>query len=84
MLEIGRRAALLAEREAIERVLACGPSALVVKRGARGASIHTPGGARRDIASFPIVVLNVLGAGDAFASGLICGLRRGWTLEELA
>lgn len=67
---------------AIERVLACGPSACVVKRGARGASIHTPGGARRDIPPFPIVVLNVLGAGDAFASGLICGLRRGWSLDR--
>ena len=68
--------------EAIERVLACGPPALVVKRGARGASIHTPGGAPREIAPFPIVVLNVLGAGDAFASGLICGLRHGLPLDR--
>ncbi len=67
---------------AIARVLARGPSALVVKRGARGASIHTPGGGRRDIPPFPIVVLNVLGAGDAFASGLICGLRRGQSLDR--
>ena len=67
---------------AIARVLARGPSALVVKRGAHGASIHTPGGGRRDIAPFPIVVLNVLGAGDAFASGLICGLRRGLSLDR--
>jgi 5-dehydro-2-deoxygluconokinase len=27
-------------------------------------------------------VLNVLGAGDAFASGLIAGLRRDWPLDR--
>jgi 5-dehydro-2-deoxygluconokinase len=69
-------------RDAIDRVLRCGPPALVMKRGARGASIHTPGGGRRDVAPFPIEVLNVLGAGDAFASGLIAGLQRGWTLDR--
>jgi 5-dehydro-2-deoxygluconokinase len=67
---------------AIEHVLASGPSAFVVKRGARGASIHTPRGERRDIPPFPIVVLNVLGAGDAFASGLIWGLRLGLSLDD--
>src|SRR5918999_1423964 len=37
---------------------------------------------REDVAPFRITVLNVLGAGDAFASGLIAGLRRGWPLER--
>jgi 5-dehydro-2-deoxygluconokinase len=69
-------------RDAIDLVLRCGPPALVMKRGGRGASIHMAGGERRDIAPFPIEVLNVLGAGDAFASGLIAGLRRGWPLER--
>ena len=27
-------------------------------------------------------MLNVLGAGDAFASGLICGMRKGLTLDR--
>lgn len=54
---------------------------LVIKRGARGATlVHAT--ARTDIAPFPIEVLNVLGAGDAFASGLIAGIRRGWPLER--
>jgi 5-dehydro-2-deoxygluconokinase len=53
-----------------------------VKRGARGASIHAPGANPRDIPSFPIEVLNVLGAGDAFASGLIAGLRQGLALDR--
>ncbi|HEX6288961.1 MAG TPA: PfkB family carbohydrate kinase, partial [Herpetosiphonaceae bacterium] len=31
-----------------------------------------------------IEVLNVLGAGDAFASGLIYGYLQGWPLEQAA
>jgi 5-dehydro-2-deoxygluconokinase len=67
---------------AIARVLDASPGPLVVKRGGKGASIYDRGGARRDIAPFRITVLNVLGAGDAFASGLIAGLRRGWPLDR--
>jgi 5-dehydro-2-deoxygluconokinase len=37
-----------------------------------------------DVASFPIEVLNVLGAGDAFASGFLYGYLQGWTLERAA
>ena len=68
---------------AIGAIAGSGPGAFVVKRGARGASVYAPGAApRRDIPAFPIVVLNVLGAGDAFASGLIWGLRRGLSLDD--
>jgi 5-dehydro-2-deoxygluconokinase len=67
---------------AIERVLGALHGPLVVKRGGRGASIYDRGGVRRDIPPFRITVLNVLGAGDAFASGLIAGLRRGWPLDR--
>ena len=59
-----------------------GPRVLIVKRGASGASIYAPGSERRDVAPFPVEVLNVLGAGDAFASGLICGLSRKLPLER--
>lgn len=58
------------------------PRVLIVKRGAAGASIYAPGSERRDVAPFPVEVLNVLGAGDAFASGLICGLTRKLPLER--
>lgn len=67
---------------AIQRVLSAGPRALIVKRGVAGASIYAPGAERRDVAPFPVEVLNVLGAGDAFASGLICGLSRKLPLER--
>ena len=67
---------------AIRRVLDASRGPLVVKRGERGASIYRRGEGRQDVAPFSITVLNVLGAGDAFASGLIAGLRRGWPLER--
>jgi 5-dehydro-2-deoxygluconokinase len=67
---------------AIARVLDASPGPLVLKRGARGATIYDREGRRQDIAPFQITVLNVLGAGDAFASGLIAGLRRGWPLDR--
>ena len=37
-----------------------------------------------DAAPFPITVLNVLGAGDAFASGFLYGYLQGWPLERAA
>jgi 5-dehydro-2-deoxygluconokinase len=67
---------------AVDAILASGPETLIVKRGADGATICTAGAAPRPVPSFPIEVLNVLGAGDAFASGLIWGLRRGLPLER--
>jgi 5-dehydro-2-deoxygluconokinase len=67
---------------AIETVVGASTGPLVVKRGGKGASIYDRGGGRQDIRPFPITVLNVLGAGDAFASGLIAGLRRGWPLDR--
>ncbi|MEM6282903.1 MAG: 5-dehydro-2-deoxygluconokinase [Chloroflexota bacterium] len=45
--------------------------ALVVKRGGRGATLYTPDGNTLDAPVFPAEVLNVFGAGDAFAAGLI-------------
>jgi len=66
----------------LRRVRACTDAALVVKRGAAGASVivgDVP--ARLDDALTElgerIEVLNVLGAGDAFAAGLLAGLLRG-------
>lgn len=69
---------------AVERVMDTGVSAFVLKRGARGSTVVRRDGSHTDVAPFPVHVLNVLGAGDAFASGLIYGLRQGWLLEHAA
>ena len=64
----------------IENLLqqAVGPEMLLVKRGARGVTIYTKGGAAIDAAGFPVDILNTVGAGDAFASGLLYGYLQGW------
>jgi len=55
-----------------------GPKVLIVKRGAQGATVFTADGGVTDVPGFPVEVHNVLGAGDAFASGLIYGHLKGW------
>jgi 5-dehydro-2-deoxygluconokinase len=63
---------------AIARLLAAGPGAVVVKRGANGATVHLANGEVITAPAFEVNVLNVLGAGDAFAAGLFYGLRHSW------
>jgi 5-dehydro-2-deoxygluconokinase len=63
---------------AIESILALGPSVLIVKRGAKGATVFQRGGSPLDVPGFPVEVYNILGAGDAFASGLLYGYLKGW------
>ena len=55
-----------------------GPEALVVKRGSDGATIHLRDGSVTEVPGFPVGIYNVLGAGDAFASGFIYGQLKGW------
>lgn len=61
-----------------------GPEALVVKRGAEGATIHLRSGDVIEAAGFPVDIYNVLGAGDAFASGFIYGRLQGWDYHKSA
>ena len=65
-----------------DTLLASGIEALIIKRGARGATVFRRDRPPADVAPFPIVVLNVLGAGDAFASGFLYGYLQGWPLER--
>ena len=65
-------------------VLSSGIEALILKRGAKGSTVFRPNAAPADVAPFPIEVLNVLGAGDAFASGFLYGYLQGWPLERAA
>lgn len=62
----------------------CGIHALVLKRGARGSTVFRAARSPVDVPPFPIEVLNVLGAGDAFASGFLYGYLQGWPLERAA
>ncbi|PZA06786.1 MULTISPECIES: 5-dehydro-2-deoxygluconokinase [unclassified Meiothermus] len=62
----------------IRALLGRGGEALVVKRGARGADVYLPDGSVVNAPGFEVEVLSVLGAGDAFAAGLIYGRLQGW------
>lgn len=61
-----------------------GPAALVVKRGRDGATVHLRSGEVIDAPGYPVEVVNVLGAGDAFAAGFIYGRQRGWDWRKSA
>ena len=73
----------------LRRVRECTQAVFVVKRGPLGCSL-IEGAVPDAIDDAPTVlgerveVLNVLGAGDAFASGLMAGLLRGKSLAESA
>jgi 5-dehydro-2-deoxygluconokinase len=69
---------------AIGGLVTRGPEAVVVKRGSQGASIHLRGGERIDAPGFRVEIYNVLGAGDAFASGFIYGYLKGWDWRKAA
>jgi 5-dehydro-2-deoxygluconokinase len=58
-----------------------GVRALVVKRGADGATLYENGD-RTDVPGVPVEVVNGLGAGDAFAAALGYAIVRGLSLGE--
>ncbi len=64
--------------KAIEDIMKLGIEALIVKRGEKGSSVFLKNGEIIDVPGFPVEVVNVLGAGDAFASGFIFGYLQGW------
>ncbi len=68
--------------ESIVQLLSSGIEILLVKRGEEGVSIYKKDGERTDVPGFPVEVLNVLGAGDAFAGGFLYGYLQGWDLYK--
>jgi len=62
----------------IKAIMKLGLEALVVKRGVNGSTVLLKDGTVTDVPGFPVEVVNVLGAGDAFASGFIYGYLNGW------
>ena len=64
--------------EAIKGILNTGVETLIVKRGEKGSTVFLKDGTVIDVPGFDVEVINVLGAGDAFASGFIYGFLKGW------
>ena len=54
---------------------------LVIKQGEKGCCVHFSSRPSLISKSFPVKILNVLGAGDAFIAGLLRGLLRGESWE---
>ncbi len=74
---------------AILALLRLGPSVLAQKRGAAGVTIHLVNSDNSsvqqvDVPGFPVQVSNILGAGDAFASGFLYGFVKGWDWYKTA
>jgi 5-dehydro-2-deoxygluconokinase len=67
---------------AIAVFLDAGLDAVVVKRGAEGAVVHDAHGHTHTAAPYEVEVENVLGAGDAFASGFLYGWLDGLDWSE--
>ncbi len=70
--------------QAVQRLLEGVRKAVVFKRGGDGSRVYTKSGEVFDAQPFQITVLNVLGAGDAFASGFIYGHLQGWDWAKAA
>lgn len=65
-------------KEALEVVSKYTKAPLVVKAGEKGCTVYFPAEGRSLMGKpFPVEVLNVLGAGDGFMSGLLAGLLQG-------
>ncbi len=69
---------------AITSLLSFGPKAVIQKRGRHGARIHLAGGTTIDAPGYPVEVYNILGAGDAFGAGFLCGYLQGWDWYKAA
>jgi 5-dehydro-2-deoxygluconokinase len=81
ILIAGGSSDLAAALQAIRKLTA---APIVVKRGAAGCSIVEGAHAGIEVQGFPVEVLNVLGAGDAFLSGLLYGWLNGRSLPDSA
>jgi 5-dehydro-2-deoxygluconokinase len=93
MLSVGRSQVSDARVEgdvdaAIAAVLAQGPQVVVRKRGAAGAQVVIRSDAgdphTEDVDGFEVEVQNILGAGDAFAAGILYARSQNWEWKEAA
>ena len=67
--------------KAAKEILACGPEAIVIKRGSEGALLCT---SKKTIAipGYKVKVVDTTGAGDAFTAALTVAIAEGHSLEE--
>lgn len=71
--------------KSVKRLLGRGPDVLFLKTGADGCIIHYGDNKKPERANgYPVEIINTLGAGDAFASGLIYGFVNGWNWHKSA
>lgn len=70
--------------ESVELMLKHVRLAVAVKRGQAGSEVYTPDGHVYKAEPFKVEVLNVLGAGDAWAAGFLYGYTQGWEWERCA
>lgn len=71
--------------ESVSRLLKRGPEVLLLKTGSDGCIIQYGDGSEPEHAKgFPVEIINTLGAGDAFASGLLYGVINGWNWHTSA
>ena len=66
----------------IQRMLGLGPSVVIRKTGKEGCSIYRAGESPVPVQGFPVEIVNILGAGDAFGAGFIYGLVQEWPLDR--
>lgn len=69
---------------AVRALLEAGPEALVVTKDEEGAVVYTREGEIIPAAPFRVEVYNTLGAGDAFASGVLYGYLQHWDWRKAA
>ncbi|HEY6410331.1 MAG TPA: 5-dehydro-2-deoxygluconokinase, partial [Ktedonobacteraceae bacterium] len=73
---------------AIQALLGLGPRVLAQKRGEAGSTVHLVSNGspptQIEAEGFPVEVSNILGAGDAFASGFLYGFVKGWDWYKAA
>src|SRR5215469_12195932 len=81
--QLGRLTGCAGLEAAAREVLALGPEAVLVSRGAEGSALVT---ADRflEYPAFPAQVVDTTGCGDACSAGFITGLLRGWPAEDAA
>jgi len=70
--------------EAVDRLLALGLDAAIVKLGGDGVLVATADGRREQVPPYPVEVVCGLGAGDAFGGALCHGLLSGWDIVDCA